>query len=97
MREIYPRLAGSSLGSATNSAEPPSNKTGLMYYFLGRLERRAKKCLWVRLCWENGALQRKVARPDEQLLCKELVAVWNDGRVPIAERKPTVVKEYDFD
>ena len=37
------------------------NETGLMYYFLG-LERRAKKCLWVRLCWVNGALQRKAAR-----------------------------------
>ena len=46
------------------------NKTRLMYYFLG-LERRAKKCLWVRLCWVNGTLQRKVARPDEKLLCKE--------------------------
>ena len=50
------------------------NETGLMYYFLG-LERRAKKCLWVRLCWANGALQRKAARPNEQLLCKEWVTV----------------------
>ena len=71
------------------------NETGLMYYFLG-LERGAKKCLWVRLCWLNGMLQRKAAMPGEQLLCKEWVTVWNDGRVRIAERKPTVVKEYDF-
>ena len=55
------------------------NETGLMYYFLW-LERRARKFLWVRLCWVNGALQRKAARPDEQLLCKEWVTVWNgDG------------------
>ena len=72
------------------------NETGLMYYFLG-LERRAKKCLWVRLCWVNGTLQRKAARPDEQLLCKEWVTVWNGGGVKIVERKSTVVKEYDYD
>ena len=45
------------------------NETGLMYYFLG-LERQAKKWLWVRLCWVNGALQRKAVRPDEHLLRK---------------------------
>ena len=72
------------------------NATGLMYYFLG-LERRAKKCLWVRLCWVNGALQRKAARPDEQLLCKEWITVWGSDSVAIVERKPTVVKEYDYD
>ena len=72
------------------------NKTGLMYYFLG-LERRAKKCLWVRLCWANGTLQWKAARPGEQLLCKEWVTVWSGGGVQIAERKPTVLKEYDYD
>jgi len=43
------------------------NETGLMYYFLG-LGRRAKKCLWMYLCWMNGTLQRKAAKPDEQLL-----------------------------
>ena len=48
------------------------NEMGLMYYFLG-LERRAKKCLWVPPCWVNGALQRKAARPDEQLLCSEFL------------------------
>ena len=48
------------------------NETGLMYYFLG-VERRAKKCLWVRLCWVNGTLQWEAARPGEQLLCKEWV------------------------
>ena len=74
-----------------------ANETGLMYYFLG-LERRAKKCLWVRLCWANGTLQRrKAARPGEQLLCKEWATVLSGGRVQIAERKPTVVKEYDYD
>ena len=72
------------------------NETGLMYYFLG-LERRAKKCLWVRLCWVNGTLQRKAARPNEQLLCKAWVTVWSDDSVAIVERKPTVVQEYDYD
>ena len=72
------------------------NATGLMYYFLG-LERRAKKCLWVRLCWVNGWLQRKAARPGEQLLCKEWITVWGSDSVAIVERKPTVVKEYDYD
>ena len=71
------------------------NETGLMYYFLG-LERRAKKCLWVRLCWANGTLQWKAARPGEQLLCKEWVTVWSGGGVQILERKPTVVKEHDY-
>ena len=72
------------------------NETGLMYYSLG-LERRAKKCLWVRLCWANGTLQRKAAGPDEQLLCKEWVTVWNGGSVKIIGRKSAVVKEYDYD
>ena len=72
------------------------NETGLMYYFLG-LERRAKKCLWVRLCWVSGALQRKAARPNEQLLCKEWITVWSSDSVAIVERKPTVVQEYDYD
>ena len=72
------------------------NETGLMYYFLG-LERRTKKCLWVRLCWVNGTLQRKAARPDEQLLCKEWVMVWNGDGVKIVGRESTVVKEYDYD
>ena len=72
------------------------NETGLMYYFWG-LERRAKKCLWVRLCWVNGSLQRKAARPNEQLLCKEWVTVWSGDGVTTAERKPAVVQEYDYD
>ena len=72
------------------------NETELMYYFMG-LERRAKKCVWVRLCWVNGALQRKAAKPDEQLPCKEWVTVWNGEGVKTVERKSTLVKEYDYD
>ena len=72
------------------------NETGLMYYFMG-LEQRSKKCLWVRLCWVNGTLQRKAARPDEQLLCKKWVTVWSGRGVKIVEHKPTMVKEYDYD
>ena len=34
-----------------------ANLTGLMYYFLG-LERRAKKCILIRLVWEAGRIQR---------------------------------------
>ena len=41
-------------------------------------------------------MQRKAARPDEQLLCKEWVTVWNGGGVKIVERKSTVAKEYDY-
>ena len=48
----------------------------------------------MRLCWVNGTLQRKAARPDEQLLRKEWVTVWNGDGVKIVEREPTVVKEY---
>ena len=66
-------MDGSTLMQAGKRAVGALNKmvnaTGLMYYFLG-LERRAKKCLWVRLCWANGVLQRKAARAGEQLLCK---------------------------
>ena len=45
----------------------------------------------------SGTLQQKAARPDEQLLCKEWVTVWNGGGVNVVERKSTVVKEYDYD
>ena len=30
-------------------------------------------------------------------LCKEWITVWSGGGVQIAERKPTVVNEYDYD
>ena len=42
-------------------------------------------------------MQRKAARPNEQLLCKEWVTVWSGDSVAIVERKPTVVQEYDYD
>ena len=45
----------------------------------------------------SGTLQQKAARPDEQLLCKEWVTVWNGGGEDVVERKSTVVKEYDYD
>ena len=53
---------------------PPSslrkmvNMTGFMYYFLG-LERRAKKCLWIRLVWCLGVLTRTKERATEVLSC----------------------------
>ena len=45
----------------------------------------------------NEALQRKAARPNEQLLCKEWVTVWSSDSVAVVERKSTVVQEYDYD
>ena len=42
-------------------------------------------------------MQRKAARPSEQLLCKEWVTVWSGDRVEIVECKSTVVQEYDYD
>ena len=42
-------------------------------------------------------MQRKAARPDEQLLCKEWVTVWSGGGVKIVKRKPTVVKGCEYD
>jgi hypothetical protein len=44
----------------------------------------------------NGALQRKAARPNEQLLCKKWITVWGSDSVAIVERKPTVAQEYDY-
>ena len=44
------------------------NMTGFMYYFLG-LERRAKKCLWIRLVWCLGVLTRMKERATEMLSC----------------------------
>ena len=42
-------------------------------------------------------MQRKAEKPNEQLLSKEWVSVWSSERVAIAEREPTVVREYDYD
>ena len=42
------------------------NMTGFTYYFLG-LERRAKKCLWIRLIWCLGVLTRMKQRAPEML------------------------------
>lgn len=72
------------------------NMTGLMYYFIG-LERRAKKCLWVRFVWIDGVLQRRSERLNEELVCKEWVTEWTSIEVTALERASTVVKEYDND
>ena len=44
------------------------NMTGFMYFSLG-LERRAKKCLWVRLVWRLGVLTRMKERAAKTLEC----------------------------
>ena len=53
---------------AIQSLRKMVNMTGFMYYFLG-LERRAKKCLWIRLVWCLGVLTRMKERAAEVLLC----------------------------
>ena len=44
------------------------NIAGFIYYFLD-LERRAKKCLWIRLVWCLGVLTRMKERATEMLPC----------------------------
>ena len=49
-----------------------ANLTGLMYHFLG-LERRAKKCILIRLVWEAGRIQRARERNEALELLTWLV------------------------
>ena len=70
--------------------------TGLVYYFLG-LERRANKCLWVKLRWALGKLVRKARGEGEELLGRNWLACWHERGVHMIEQTPTVIKEYDYD
>ena len=69
------------------------NMTGFMYYFLG-LERRAKKCLWVRLVWCLGVLTRMRERAAEALECDTWITDWATGSPVVSPAKPVRVKEY---
>ena len=70
--------------------------TGFMYYFIG-LERRAKKCLWIRLVWCLGVLTRMKERAAEVLSCDAWVVDWATGSPLISSAKPVRVVEYDHD
>ena len=70
--------------------------TGLMYYFLG-LERRANKCLWVKLRWALGKLVRKARGEGEELLGRNWLACWHERGVHIVEQQPLVIKEHGYD
>ena len=72
------------------------NMTGFMYYFLG-LERRAKKCLWIRFVWCLGVLTRKKERATEVLSCDAWIVEWATGSPVISSAKPVRVVEYDHD
>ena len=72
------------------------NMTGFMYYFLG-LERRAKKCLWIRLVWCLGVLTRMKERATEVLSCDAWIVDWATGSPVISSAKPVRVVEYDHD
>ena len=72
------------------------NATGLMYHFLG-LERRAKRCLWIRLVWCLGVLARMTERAPEVLTCDAWTVDWaTDSRV-VSLARPVRVVEYDHD
>ena len=72
------------------------NMTGFMYYFLG-LERRAKKCLWIRLVWCLGVLTRMKERVAEVLACDTWTVDWATGSPVISSTKLVRVVEYDHD
>ena len=70
--------------------------TGFVYYFLG-LERRAKKCLWIRLVRCLGVLTRMKERATEVLSCDAWIVDWATGTPVISSAKPVRVVEYDHD
>ena len=90
----------SSLAQSGSEAVPSLRKmvnmTGFMYYFLG-LERRAKKCLWIRLVWCLGVLTRMRERAAEALECDTWITDWATGSPVVSPAKPVRVKEYDHD
>ena len=72
-----------------------ANMTGLVYYFLG-LERRAKKCILIRLVWEAGRIQRARERNEALGLLMWLV-VWITRGPVITASKPVRIIKYDRD
>ena len=72
-----------------------ADMTGLMNYFLG-LERRAKKCILIRLVWEAGRIQRARER-NEALELSAWLVVWTKRGPVITASKPVRIIEYDCD
>ena len=72
------------------------NMVGLVYYFLG-LERRAKKCSWIRLVWCLGVLTRMKERAAEVLACDAWAVDRATDSPVILSAKPVRVVEYDHD
>ena len=64
--------------------------------FLG-LERRAKKCLWIRPVWSLGVLTRMKERAVEVLACDAWTVDWATGSPVILSAKPVRVVEYVHD
>ena len=77
---------------AAPSLQGMVNMTRFMYYFLG-LERRAKKCLWIRLVWCLGVLTRMKERATEVLSCDAWIADWATGSPVISSAKSVRVVE----
>ena len=71
--------------------------TGLINYFLG-LRRRPKKCVFARLAFIRGRLQRMSERdPTTRFLrISEWVAEWTSGQ-PVIVRHPAQVPESEYD
>ena len=67
-----------------------------MYYFLG-LERRAKKCVWIRLVWCKGRLTRMKERAPATLGCGAWAVNWGTDSPMVSPTKPVRVVEYDHD
>ena len=80
---------------ALPAVQAVASETGLKNSFLG-MERRAKKCLWSRLKWQNGVLMRSSDSSDA-ITCKTWLAHWHGGKVTIHEGKPAQVKELEHD
>ena len=88
-------LAQAGCGS-TAAVQVVVDWTGLMYYFLG-LERRANKCLWVKLRWALGKLVWKARGKRGELLGRNWLACWHERGVHIVEQQPLVIQEHDYD
>ena len=72
------------------------NMTGFMYYFLG-LERRAKKCLWIRLAWCLGVRTRMKEREAQVPACDAWTVDWATDSPVVSSAKSVHAVEYDHD
>ena len=90
----------SALAQSGPESAPPLrrvvNATDLVYYFIGP-ERRAKKCLWIRLVWCLGFLTRMKDRASVALACDAWTVDWVTDSPVVSPAKPVRVVEYDHD